>query len=187
MQLIIGLGNPDQKYKNTRHNVGFSAINNLQLTINNFSDFKLKKRLSAEISEEEINEEKIILAKPITFMNSSGLTVKKLAKFYKIKPENIWVIHDDLDIKLGKFKISFGRGSAGHKGVESIIGELKTKNFWRIRVGIDSIFKKTKNGKKFVLENFNKEEKETLKLVLEKVVREIKRVYFLADSDSKKN
>ena len=120
IKLIVGLGNPGKEYENTRHNVGFIFINSIK---------KIKK----------LNN--IAIEKTDTFMNKSGEAVRVLAKFYltkgeKMKPENILIVHDDIDILWNKFKFSFGRSSAGHKGVESIIKALRTKNFWRLRIGI---------------------------------------------------
>src|SRR3989344_4538649 len=112
IKLIVGLGNPGKEYEYTRHNAGFLFIDILG---NNFKN------------------KKIILAKTQAFMNESGRAVANLMKSRKIKPENLLVIHDDIDILWGDFKFSFGRSSAGHKGVESVIKTLKTRNFWRLR------------------------------------------------------
>jgi PTH1 family peptidyl-tRNA hydrolase len=149
MILIVGLGNPGKKYEKTRHNVGFMAIDKLKL----------------------LNIKKVILAKPKTFMNESGKEVKKIIKNLKLKIKNLIVIHDDLDLLLGKIKISINRGSAGHKGVESIIKELKTKNFIRFRIGIKSISNlKTQN---FVLNKFTKQEEKIVKEVIKKTAEAI--------------
>lgn len=141
MVLIVGLGNPGKKYEKTRHNVGFLAVDELA---------KTKTRCFK-------------LAKPQTFMNRSGRAVKALVRFYNVKPDNLWIIHDDIDLSLGKIKISKGRGSAGHRGVQSIIDELKTKDFWRVRIGICPEAGKPNNVEKFVLQNFTQEEEKTLK------------------------
>ena len=172
MFIIIGLGNPGKKYSHTWHNIGFQALSDFQKK-NNFPAFRLSKKFQAEISENKIANKKIILAKPQTFMNESGKAAKALMKFYKIKPENLWVIHDDVDIPLGKIRISKGRGSAGHKGVQSIISELKTKNFARIRMGISPKNGKPKNAEKFVLQKFAKEEKNILKEAVKKTAEAI--------------
>jgi len=141
IKLIVGLGNPGKEYENTRHNTGFLFIDALAKQFET-PDFEFNKKLQSEISRF-----KIILAKPQTFMNKSGLAVSALIKFYKIKPENILIVHDDIDILWSEFKISFGRSSAGHKGVESIIKSLKTKNFWRLRIGIQPAYAKATAGK----------------------------------------
>lgn len=128
MLFIVGLGNPGEKYKNTRHNIGFRVIDEFREK-NNFSEFRISQKFNAEISKGEIAGQSVILAKPQTFMNNSGKAVKSLLR-------NLFVIHDDIDLPLGKIKIVKNRGSAGHKGVESIIKELGTKNFIRFRIGI---------------------------------------------------
>ena len=151
MFLIVGLGNPGEKYEKTWHNAGFLAID-VFLGKNSFPEFKLSKKFKAELSEGFLDKDKIILAKPQTFMNNSGQSVKLLIRNWKIKPDNLLVIHDDIDLPLGKIRVAKGRGSAGHKGVESIIKELKTKDFIRFRVGICPKTGKPKNVEKFVLQ-----------------------------------
>lgn len=165
--IICGLGNPGEKFKNTRHNVGFMVIDEFAGK-NNFPEFKLNKKFNSLISENILNEEKIILAKPQTFMNESGKSVKKLAEARPLR--NLVVVHDDLDLPLGKIKISAGRGSAGHKGVESIIKEIGTKNFVRLRIGIQpkQYHRPVHGTDKFVLQKFGKEEERTKKMILEK-------------------
>lgn len=167
MFLIVGLGNPGIKYENTRHNTGFLFLDELQKK-NNLADFKSSKKFKAMISEGKIAEEKIILAKPGTFMNQSGQSIKKFIKNYKLKIKNLLVIHDDIDLPLGKIKISKSRGSAGHKGIESIIKELSTKNFVRIRIGIQLKTGKPRKSEDFVLGNFNLKEKKDLKDIFKK-------------------
>ena len=159
MILIIGLGNIDSKYSQTRHNVGQETIKKFAEDFN-FPSFKLNKRAKAKISKKD----NIILAQPTTYMNESGLATKLLFKMYKLKIENLFIIHDDIDLPLGKIKISKNISSAGHKGVQSIINELKTKKFIRFRIGIgdNSVTKqsnKTKSIDKFVLGKFTKKEK----------------------------
>jgi len=151
MIVIVGLGNPGKKYEKTRHNVGFRVIDELA----------------------RIKERGFIIAKPQTFMNNSGKAVKALVNFYKIKPDNLWVVHDDIDLPIGELKIAKGRGSAGHKGVQSIINELKTKDFNRIRVGICPKTDKPKTIDKFVLQNFTKEEEKILKETIKQIIIEI--------------
>ena len=155
MILIIGLGNPGLKFKNTPHNLGFEIVDFIKKEAD-FSIWQNKKNLKAKISQGEINEQKIILAKPQTFMNQSGEAVNLLKNFYKIPLKNIWVIHDDLDLELGKIKIKENSRSAGHKGVQSIIDELGTKNFNRLKIGIGPKPIKI-DSKKFVLQKFPKE------------------------------
>jgi PTH1 family peptidyl-tRNA hydrolase len=176
MKIIVGLGNPGRKFEKTRHNLGFMVLDRFARK-NKFPKFKMKKEFLATVSEKKIGKEKIILAKPQTFMNNSGLAVKRI--FEKLRTSNIepltsnlWVIHDDLDIPFGKIKISFGRGSGGHKGVQSIIDEIGRKDFVRFRIGIG----KKEVGirkKEFVLEKFSKKEEKILKKVIELICRAI--------------
>jgi PTH1 family peptidyl-tRNA hydrolase len=137
MKLIIGLGNPGQKYENTRHNLGFIFLDKLRAQWF-LPEFKLEKKFDAEISQGELNSGKIILAKPQNFMNLSGEAVKKIMTFYKLTPEEILIIHDDIDILLGKYKLATDSSSAGHNGVQNIIDQLGTKKFARLRIGIKS-------------------------------------------------
>lgn len=173
MTLIVGLGNPGKKYQNTRHNVGFMVIDNFAGK-NDFPEFRLSKKFKAEISEGAIDNEKIILAKPQTFMNNSGKSVKAIFNF-QFSNKKLIIIHDDLDLPLGKIKITKNRGSAGHKGVQSIIDELGTKNFFRFRIGIKT--KQTDGtvyrSEDFVLEKFTKEEEKILKQVIKKTCKAI--------------
>ena len=186
MVIIIGLGNPGKKYINTRHNIGFEVLDQF-VKENNFPEFKLSKKFNALISENVINGKKIILAKPQTFMNNSGISVKKLAG---VRPplnqrgsdprnlRNLYIIHDDIDLPLGKIRPSKNRGSAGHKGVESIIKELGTKDFTRIRIGIHPLcfHASVHRSKEFVLEKFKKEEKELLNQAVRQALAEIKKL-----------
>ena len=154
MFLIVGLGNPGEKYENTRHNIGFRIIDEL----------------------ESLGLEKVILAKPKTFMNESGKTVKLLVTRYKLPVTNLFVIHDDIDLPLGKIRISKGSGSAGHKGVQSIIDALGTKNFTRIRIGICPEAGKPESVEKFVLQKFTKSEQKILEQVILTVIQEIEKI-----------
>ncbi len=179
MFLIVGLGNPGRKFIKTRHNLGFRILNNFRKR-NKFSNWKEKKRLKAKISEKKIGKKKIILAKSQAFMNDSGKSVKLLAKTYHLTPDSLIVIHDDLDIPLGKMKISKGRRSAGHKGVQSIIDELGTKDFVRFRIGISPINKEQQTiSSIFVLQKFTKEEEKILKEVVKRICQLLKRFSLL--------
>jgi len=204
IKLIVGLGNPEKKYENTRHNTGFLFVDKVVEKFN-AAEFTYNKKLKAEISEFKIEnfpaerdpasreKLKILLAKPQTFINKSGDAVLALSKFYpptedlpkgdKIKPENILIVHDDIDILWSNFKFSFGRSSAGHKGVESIIKALKTKNFWRLRIGIQPAFAKATAGKptlkkhvsadKIILKKFTPAELKTLNQTIKRAISEL--------------
>ena len=169
--LIAGLGNPGNKFEHTRHNAGFLAVAKFQKA-NDFPAFQEEKKFQALLAKKQIDGKEIILALPQTFMNLSGEAIKKISAYYKIAPADIIIIHDDLDISLGKYKIARDRSSAGHKGVQSIIEALGTKDFSRIRIGIDIENKKIPT-EAFVLENFSKEEQKIIDEVVEKVCEEI--------------
>ena len=151
MMIIVGLGNPGKKYINTRHNVGFKVAEEL-----------LKRKKAGWI-----------LFKTKTFMNQSGEAVKKIMARSKCQTANLVIIHDDIDILIGEFKMQKDRGSAGHKGVQSIIKELGTNSFWRIRIGICPQNAKPKNVEKFVLEKLTKNEEKNIKELVEKIAKEI--------------
>ena len=130
MKLIIGLGNPGEKYEKTRHNIGYKIISNYAC------NEKWSSNEYAEYIKTDIDGKKAILIKPTTYMNLSGTAVAYFVKYYKIKTEDILVIHDELDIETGNFKLKKSSSSAGHNGIESIINTLKTNEFLRLKVGI---------------------------------------------------
>jgi PTH1 family peptidyl-tRNA hydrolase len=165
MKLVIGLGNPGEKYQKNRHNTGFIILDELNEDWS-FPDFEFSKKFNADISEGIFEGDKIILIKPQTFMNNSGEAVQKIMSFYKLAPEDILVIHDDLDINFGESKISNDSGPAGHNGVQDIINKIGTQNFKRIRVGIEGEEKRKTRiipGDVFVLQDFSEEELEKIK------------------------
>lgn len=135
MKLIVGLGNPGKKYEHSWHNFGFAALEEAR-EIFGLPPLKKSARFRAELSEGLFEGEKIILAKPLTYMNNSGESVKALAGFYKIKPAEIIVIHDDLDLPLSKIRLAKDSSAGGHNGVKSIIEQLATKDFLRIKIGV---------------------------------------------------
>lgn len=149
-RLIIGLGNPGKEHETTYHNVGFLFIKN---KISPNSEFYPPAGGSNSKNFEYLETNDLIFIKPKTFMNESGKAVLEAIKYFKTKPEKILIVHDDSDIELGKYKISFGRGSAGHNGVQSIIDTLKTKNFWRLRIGIGQKTKDKKQTTRIKAEN----------------------------------
>jgi PTH1 family peptidyl-tRNA hydrolase len=175
MKIIIALGNPGQQYANTRHNAGFIIADELQKSLG-FSDFEKNSKFDALVCEKNLGGEKILLAKPQSFMNNSGQVVKKMLDFFKIPKENLMVLHDDLDIELGAFKISTDSSAAGHNGVQSIIDNLGSQQFKRIRIGIEGSEKKKDRiipGDVFVLQDFSKEELELIKKLAKKIVGEL--------------
>ncbi len=143
VKLIIGLGNPGEKYAATYHNVGQLFIS--YIIQHETWSIKYRSFLASRLMFRDSRQRRgspgaarsmIYIVKPLTFMNESGKAVKSALKYFGLKPENLLVIHDDSDIELGKYKLSFGQSSAGHKGIESIIKLLGAKNFWRLRIGI---------------------------------------------------
>jgi len=177
MKLIVGLGNPGKKYEKTRHNLGFMVLEHF------LKDFELEKetkwtdnkKFKSDIAEIEWQPKhgqlkKVILAKPKTYMNNSGMAVSLLSKFYKIDPSDIWIVHDELDLPLGYLKIRLGGSSAGHNGIESVIGSLGTEKFYRVRLGIgkektgERMAKyKVKNTEDYVLSSFSAPERGKIK------------------------
>ena len=133
MFLIVGLGNPEEEYSNTRHNMGFDTINKLA---NEYNIKINKNKFTGLCGSGIIENEKVILLKPQTYMNLSGESIKEAMAFYKIKSENIIVIYDDIDIEPGIIKIRKKGGPGGHNGMKSVISEIDTQNFPRIRIGI---------------------------------------------------
>jgi peptidyl-tRNA hydrolase, PTH1 family len=175
MYYIIGLGNPGDEYKNSRHNTGRMLVEYFHGK-NKFPKWEFNKKIHTSLSAGKIGKEKVTLVLPETFMNKSGSALKSLITSKK-KAENMVVIYDDLDLPIGKFKISFGRGSGGHRGIESIIRSVKTKYFIRVRVGISpatlSGKLKKPSGEKavvdFILGDFKKKELETIKKISKKI------------------
>jgi PTH1 family peptidyl-tRNA hydrolase len=167
MKLIIGLGNYGPEYEKTRHNYGFMVIDEIKRK-HNFPDFKLEKEHNALISKKG----DALLVKPQTYMNESGKAIKSIASYYKVDVKDIIVIHDDAETNLGEIKEVEGRSAGGHNGVRSIIDELKTNEFKRLKLGIDSDDPSFKNKplEDVVLKNFSKAEEIVALGVIEKAV-----------------
>jgi peptidyl-tRNA hydrolase, PTH1 family len=149
MKLFFGLGNPGKKYQKTRHNVGQIFISKLTES----SDIKIA------ISEKH-------------FMNESGFEVQKICHFYKIAPENLYIVHDDLDLPVGEYRLQFDRGPAGHHGVESVIEHLGTRAFWRIRIGIGKPQDQTP-VEDYVTKPFSQEELVTINTTIDKIIKDL--------------
>lgn len=146
MKLIIGLGNPGKKYQNSRHNIGHMVIDRLP------------------------NQKNIL--KTDCYMNESGIFVQKQVHFYKIDPTDLYIIHDDLDLPVGEYRVQFDRGPAGHHGVESIIQHLGTQAFWRIRIGIGHPTDNT-SVEDYVLRTFTPEEKVLISQTIDKITKDL--------------
>ena len=174
-KLIIGLGNPGEEYKNHRHNIGFIIIDKLAQNLSLKFDNNKKKSLFTRAKQNNID---FILLKPQTFMNLSGESAVYVSKFFNVKPEDIIVIYDDMDIPFGTFKIKKGGSSGGHNGIKSLIAQLQTDDFIRLRVGIGrpSFGKKVND---YVLSSFSKTERENIDNDLgEEVIEAIKTILF---------
>lgn len=154
MILIVGLGNIGDQYEYTRHNIGFQVLDQLSVA----SDWQRQDRCQAIIEKASIDKQEVILAKPTTMMNASGQAVSRLAQYYKITPNNIWVIHDELDLPLGRIKIATESGHSGHNGIISIQEQLGHNRFWRFRVGINTREHREIPGQSYVLQNFTQGE-----------------------------
>ncbi|MBL7182972.1 MAG: aminoacyl-tRNA hydrolase [Anaerolineae bacterium] len=163
-RIIIGLGNPGRKYAGNRHNVGFQCLDRLAEAWGlSFS----RRKHKALLAQGQIAGLKVILAKPQTFMNLSGDAVERMARFYKLPPESILVIYDDLDLPVGRIRLRPEGGSGGHKGMKSIIEHLGTNGFPRLRVGIG----RPTHGDPadYVLDDFTPDERITIDEVYERV------------------
>lgn len=175
MKLIVGLGNPGEKYIGTRHNLGFVVLDELVKKLN-LVDWSKEEKFKSEL----IKTPELILVKPQTYMNNSGLAIKLLTSYYKLPTSGLVVIHDELDLPLGKIKVRLGGAAAGHHGVESIINALGTDQFIRVRLGIGNL--RTLSGEhkgrsisaeKFVLETFTHSEKPPVKHMVKQAIKAV--------------
>lgn len=158
MWLLVGLGNPGDKYRNNRHNIGFMAIDAIA---DEFSIGPFKPKFKGEVAEGRIGNERVVLLKPQTFMNDSGQSVGAAAKFYKILPNYIVAFHDELDLAPAKIRVKVGGGNAGHNGLRSMDAHLGVPDYTRVRLGIGHPGDKDRvHG--YVLGDFSKSEKEWL-------------------------
>lgn len=162
MKLVVGLGNPGSEYQNTRHNVGFMFVD--RIAKENNLEFKLNKSLKCFLAEIKINGERVFLCKPVTYMNLSGESVIKVMKFYKIDQEDILIVHDDLDLPVGKIRIRANGSSAGQKGMQNIINLLASQEVKRVRIGIS----KGRETISHVLGAFSEDEKASINISLDK-------------------
>lgn len=173
MKLLVGLGNPEQKYIKNRHNIGFIATDNIA----EFYKFSSKKKaFKGVIQEGAICGEKVVLLQPQTYMNNSGVSVQAAKKFYKIDINDIYVFHDELDIPVGRIKLKIGGGSAGHNGLKSIINYVG-KDFTRVRIGIDHPGDKNLVSN-YVLSNFNEDELKLVSIKLNEIIQDIEKLVF---------
>lgn len=194
MKLIVGLGNPGEQYENTRHNLGFVVIEQFLKDFTSATDSKWEanRKLKGEsfIAEWKPKSpdrrgllEKLILLKPATYMNNSGMSVVIAKTFYKVSSGDIWIVHDDIDLPVGTIRIRKGGSSGGHKGIESVMTHLGTEQFWRFRLGIGHPVKisniknlasqrsgqksKLRDVEEFVLQPFDRGEKGKVKHLID--------------------
>lgn len=159
--LLIGLGNPGKEYEMTRHNVGFIAIDEFVSKTEEMEEWILKKDLKCFVSSGRIGDKRVIALKPTTFMNLSGEAVQAVANFYKINPENMAVLHDELDIDFGQIRLRVGGSSAGHNGIKSVTQHIG-ESYGRIRIGVGPVKPAQMKSEDFVLQKFSSEEQAQL-------------------------
>jgi len=163
MKLIVGLGNPGPQYARTRHNVGFMVADQLAATLN--ASWKPETKLKSEVATTELAGEKVLLAKPQTFMNLSGEAVQRIMQSYKIAPQDVWALFDDVDVPFSRLRIRLGGSSSGHQGIKSIIQHIGP-DFVRARIGISLNDRTKEPSEEYVLKPFNLEEREQLPQVI---------------------
>jgi len=168
MLLLVGLGNPNPNNTNNRHNVGFLVIDEIN---KQFKLSKQKPKFKGLLTTGNIHEQKVYAIKPLTFMNSSGVCIKELIEYFKIDVKNVFVFHDDMDIDLGKIKVKFGGGSAGHNGIDSIDKNIG-KNYSRVRIVIGRP-KKNSTGADNVLDNFSNEEMDNVQNITKNIIESL--------------
>lgn len=184
MKLIVGLGNPGDRYIGTRHNLGFETLDYFLKKYEPLekSTWEEDKKSKSEIKKIKVKDSQILIAKPQTFMNNSGIAVSNLLSYYKIGPQDLIVIHDELDLPLGKIQIKYGGGTAGHNGIESIIKVLGTDKFIRIRMGIGKPIKvegkrldvkSTRAIDSYVLQKFSENENHEVKNMVKRVQKSL--------------
>lgn len=175
MKLIVGLGNPGEKYQQSKHNVGFMLLDLLAAKQN--ATWKLNKKGECQTTILEIADQQVLLFKPLGFMNQSGQVLGRfLRKTAPIPSANIYVAHDDLDINLGEYKVHFAKGPHIHNGLLSIYQTLATKDFWHIRIGVDNrLGLRMISGSQYVLQPFSIQEKAILTQVLDQTAIEVEK------------
>jgi len=185
--LIVGLGNPGPEYETTRHNIGFLFVDHLKDKKEGFVRSLHKNKICESFELVDPILPGCIVAKPLTFMNRSGIAVAEMVRQFNIFPQNIIVVHDDLDILLGRMKLKFGGSDAGHNGIKSIINSLGTRDFFRIRIGIGRPGPDEKMTiTEWVLSPFKKIELRIIERVLDGTIEGIYR-FFLEGKDKALN
>jgi PTH1 family peptidyl-tRNA hydrolase len=175
MNIVVGLGNPGEKYQHTRHNVGWAFLDFLAQKLA-MPAFSHQKKVFSEVSRQG----DFLLVKPQTFMNDSGRAVQAVLNWFAkdAEQDKVFVVYDDLDIELGKFKIQYGSGPKVHNGVNSVREHLSGKEFWNVRIGVDSRQgDRTMSGSDYVLQNFSPDQRAVLLNVFAEVEQELKQRY----------
>lgn len=173
MKLIVGLGNPGEKYVKNRHNVGFMVVDSLAKRLKS-PEFEFRSSGNSLYTWFTLKGKKIELLKPQTYMNDSGKSVYYAYKKHSLRPEDLCIVHDDLDIRLGEYKIQKAKGPKVHGGINSIEEKLGNKGFWRIRIGVDNRDETDRiPGEEYVLRNFTDDEKNILRRVTEKIIEQL--------------
>lgn len=165
--LFAGLGNPGEKFEDTRHNIGRDVLSAAQKKFD-LPPFARNEKWNALVTEGKIGKTKVVFILPETFVNKSGNAVGPTLRYFKIKPAQFVLLHDDVDMLLGRMKLSFGRNSGGHKGVESVMRAAKSKKFWRMRIGVQK--KRRVPGEDLVLQKFRGDEETVAKKAIKKSV-----------------
>ena len=179
MYLIVGLGNPGDKYNYNRHNIGFMAMD---VIADDYSFSPFRAKFQGQISEGRIGGQKVVLLKPETYMNNSGQSVAAAAKFFKIPPEKIIVFHDELDLQPGKVRVRLGGGNAGHNGLKSIQAHIGTAGTWRVRIGIGHPGDKSRVSG-YVLSDFAKDDQPWIEHIVPALSKHIDLLLQGKDSD----
>lgn len=169
MKVIVGLGNPEASFQGTRHNAGFVVLDKIanKFVCDNFTN---QPKVAAQICKKQ----DLLFAKPATYMNLSGQSIRAILDYYQAETKDLYVIHDDLDLELGQYKIQYGTGPQGHNGLLSVYQHLGTKNFWHVRVGVD-----TRDGSRlmepsdYVLERFSTNEKAKFERAVNQLTQEL--------------
>ncbi len=169
MRLVVGLGNPGPKHRNNRHNIGFMAADEI---VRRHGLSAPRAKFQGDVSEGQIGGERVIVLKPATYMNESGRAVGEALRFYKLAPEDVIVIYDEIDLVAAKLRVKQGGGHAGHNGLRSIDAHLGDKNYWRVRLGVGHPGDKAQ-VKNYVLGDFSKADQDWLTRELSAVADEL--------------
>jgi len=164
MKIVVGLGNPEEKHDGTRHNVGFLVVDKLVK-----GEFKREKKFKSLV----LKEGEVLFVKPETYMNRSGEAVQAIVNYYSTSVDDLYVIHDDLDIRLGDYKIQLGVGPKDHNGVNDVVEKLGNEDFWRVRIGVDGREERGVSGEEYVLQKFSPLERGRLEVVVDEVLRQL--------------